>query len=163
MTNSSCYQEFTEGKALRASYPLRQGRYKLEEVEDRLVSNKETLRMVRDFVTGRSSCAYLGECMSSDKHTWLKRLPGEVAHSLGYDLLPGLLALKNEGAQRVDRYYLAIEQDCLKLVARCEHVRNAIKKDINAEYRQMKQSDSLLEPLIEEAIVLTQRALAVRL
>jgi hypothetical protein len=100
--------------------------------------------------------------MASDKHTWLKNLPLDIAFSLGYDLLPGLLALKKEGALCVDRDYPAIAQDCLKLVDRCGQVRNAIRKDIKVEYRQMKQGSSLLEPLIEEAIDLTRRALAVR-
>jgi hypothetical protein len=162
MTKSSCLQSFDEGKAQRASYPLHQGRYKLEERERRFVFNKETLRMVRDFVRGRSSCLYLGGCMASDKHTWLKNLPLDIAFYLGYDLLPGLLALKKDGALCVDREYPAIEQDCLQLVARCEQVRNAIKKDIKVEYRQMKQGGSLLDPLIDDALYLVQRALAVR-
>lgn len=162
MTKSNCLQSFDEGKAQRASYPLHQGRYKLEERERRFVFNKETLRMVRDFVRGRSSCLYLGGCMASDKHTWLKNLPLDIAFYLGYDLLPGLLALKKDGALCVDREYPAIEQDCLQLVARCEQVRNAIKKDIKVEYRQMKQGGSLLDPLIDDALYLVQRALAVR-
>ena len=162
MTKVSCLQSFDEGKEQRVSYPLHQGRYKLEERERRFVFNKETLRMVRDFVRGRSSCLYLGGCMASDKHTWLKNLPLDISFSLGYDLLPGLLALKKEGALCVDRDYPAIEQDCLQLVYRCEQVRNAIKKDIKVEYRQMKLSGSSLEPLIEEAMDLTRRALAVR-
>lgn len=162
MTKSSCLQSFNDGKSQRVSYPLHQGRYKLDERERRFVFTKATLRMVRDFVRGRSSCEYLGGCMASDKHTWLKNLPLDIAFSFGYDLLPGLLALKKEGALCVDRDYPAIEQDCLELVDRCEQVRKAIKKDINLEFRQMKHGGSLLEPLIEEAIYLTQRALAVR-
>jgi hypothetical protein len=47
-------------------------------------------------------------------------------------------------------------------VGRCEQVRNAIKKDIKVEYRQMKQDGSLLEPLIDDALYLVQRALVVR-
>lgn len=162
MTKSNCLRSLDEGKAQRASYPLRQGRYKLEERERGLLAVKDSLRMVRDFVNGRSTCTHLGCCMASDKHTWLKNLPLDIAFSLGYDLLPGLLALKKEGALFVDREYPSIDQDCLQLVDRCEQVRNAIKKDIKVEYRQMKQGSSLLDPLIEEAIDLTQRALAVR-
>jgi hypothetical protein len=100
--------------------------------------------------------------MASDKHTWLKNVPLDIAFSLGYDLLPGLLALKKEGALCVDRAYPSIEQGCITLVDHCEQVRNAIRKDIKVEYRQMKHGGSLLEPLIEEAMDLTRRALAVR-
>jgi len=162
MTKSSCLQSFNQGKAQRLTYPLHQGHYKLEERESRFVFNKETLRMVRDFLRGRSSCLYLGGCMASDKHTWIKNLPLDIAFSLGYDLLPGLLALKKEGALCVDRDYPAIEQGCLTLVDRCEQIRNAIKKDIKVEYRLMKQGGSLLEPLIDDALYLVQRALVVQ-
>lgn len=89
-------------------------------------------------------------------------IPLNVAHSLGYNLLPGLLALKNEGALCVDRDYPTIESDCLRLVIRCEQVRSEIEKDIDAEYRQMELGGSLLEQLINDALSLVQRALAVR-
>lgn len=162
MAKSNCYQEFGEGKARRVTFPLRKGRYKLEEHARNLVADKDTLRMVRDFVSGRSCCVYLGGCMTSDHQVWLKNVPLSIAFSLGYNLLPGLLALKNEGSIFVDRDYPAIEQDCLQLVDRCEQVRKAIRKDIKVEYRQMKQGDSLLEPLIDDATSLVHRALVVR-
>lgn len=162
MTKSSCVQSFNDGKAQRVSYPLHQGRYKLEEQVHNLVAVKETLRMVRDFVSGRSRCVYLVQCMSFDKHIWLKNVPLNIAYSLGYNLLPGLLALKKEGALCVDRDYPAIEYDCEQLVNRLEQVRIAIKKDIKVEYWQMKQGGSLLEPLIDDASSLVHRALAVR-
>ena len=162
MTKSNCYESFNDGKAERLTYPLRQGRYKLEEQERNLLGIKETIRMVRDFVRGRSSCTLLGSCVADDKHLWLKRVPLHVAHLLGYNLLPGLIALKKEGAQFVDRDYPPIERDCLQLLDRLEQVRIAIKSDISIEYDQMKLGGSLLDPLIDEAMHLVHRALAVR-
>ena len=162
MTKSNCYESFNDGKAERLTYPLRQGRYKLEEQERNLLGIKETIRMVRDFVRGRSSCTLLGSCVADDKHLWLKRVPLHVAHLLGYNLLPGLIALKKEGAQFVDRDYPPIERDCMQLLARLEQVRIAIKSDISIEYDQMKLGGSLLDPLIDEAMHLVHRALAVR-
>lgn len=162
MSKENCYQSFGSGKVQRVTYPLHKGRYKLEEQERIFYADKETLRMVRDFVSGRSICTFFGPCVASDKHTWLKRLPLNVAHSLGYNLLPGLLALRKEGALCVDRDYPAIEYDCLQLLDRLELVRTAIKKDIRVEYRQMKLGGSLLEPLIGDALYLVQRALAVQ-
>jgi hypothetical protein len=162
MTKSNCYQAFGKGKAKRVSYPLSKGRYKLEELEGSFISLQRTLFMVRDYVSGESRSNYFGGCCASDKSTWLKRLPPLIAELLGYNLLPALLAHKNEGVLSVDRDYPDIDNDCLRLLDRLEQVRTAIKKDINIEYRQMKQGSSLLEPLIEEAIDLTRRALAVR-
>lgn len=162
MTKSSCYQAFGEGKVNRVSCPLSKGRYKLEELKGSFISLLRTLCMVREYVSGESRSTYFGGCGASDKSTWLKRLPTLIAELLGYNLLPALLALKNEGALSVDSDYPGIDYDCLRLLDRLERVRTAIKKDINVEYRQMKQGGSLLEPLIEEAIDLTRRALAVR-
>jgi hypothetical protein len=162
MTKSSCLQSFIEGKAQRVNYPLHQGRYKLEEQERNFSASTETLRMVRAFVSRKSTCIYFGRCVASDKHTWLRELPLDVAFALGYNLLPGLLALQKEGALCVDRDYPAIAQDCVQLVGRLERVRKTIQKDISIEYRHMKQGCSLLEPLIDEASSLVYRALAVR-
>lgn len=162
MTKSNCYKSFNDGKAERAIYPLHQGRYKLEEQERNLLATKETIRMVRDFVRGRSGCTFLGSCVADDKHIWLKPVPLYVAHLLGYNLLPGLIALNKEGAQFVDRDYPTIERDCLQLLDRLEQVRIAIKSDISIEYDHMKLGGSLLDPLIDEAMHLVHRALAVR-
>jgi hypothetical protein len=117
--------------------------------------------MVRGFVSGMSKGTYFGECTAADKHTWLKKLLLEVAFSLSYDLLAGLKALKNEGAKFVDSEYPHFERECLLLVDRFEHVRKTIKSDISVEYRNMKKGGSLIDPLIREALELTQRALAV--
>lgn len=162
MAKSSCLQSFKEGEAQRVLYPLHQGRYKLEEQAWNLIASKETLRMVRDYVSGRSRCVYLGCCMASDKSAWLKNVPLDIAFTMGYNLLPGLFALKKEGALYVDWDYPAIEHDCHQLLERLERVRNTIKRDIRVEYRQMKHGSSMLEPLIDDALSLVQRALAVR-
>lgn len=161
MSKSSCYRSFCDGESLRLSRPLRQGRYKLEEQEMRFLEFQRTLYMVRDFVSGRCRCHWLGRCMSSDKHTWLKKLPQEIALELGYNLLPGLFALKKEGVPSVDTCYLALRADCLELLGRLEQIRCVIKKDVSIEYWHMKKGGSLLEPLIEEAICLTRKAIAV--
>jgi hypothetical protein len=59
MTKLSCYLAFGEGKAQRVSYPLREGRYKLEELEGSFISLQRTLYMVRDFVSGDLRSTYL--------------------------------------------------------------------------------------------------------
>lgn len=161
MSKSNCQGSFADGVEQRRKYPLREGRYKLQELQNELSRNQATLRMVRGFVSGMSKGTYFGECTAADKHTWLKKLPLEVAFSLSYDLLAGLKALKNEGANSVDSEYTHFERECLLLVGRLERVRSIIAKDINVEYRHMKQGESLFEPLLAEAIEIAQRALEV--
>jgi hypothetical protein len=157
----NCYQSFGQGQSDRINYPLRSGRYKLEELMWAFRSYRETLGLVRDCVTGKSRNTLLGACVISDKHVWLKRLPLDIANCLGYNLLPGLRALKLEGAQDVDIKYPAIERECLELLDRLERVRTLIRKNINLEYHHMKSGGSLLEPLIDDALDITRQALGV--
>jgi len=103
------------------------------------------------------------QCTVDDKHTWLKDLPLNVAHRLGYEVLPGLRALVRDGAARRDISiaYPLIEQAAHDLVDRLESVRVSIRKCIDYEYWHMQQGGSLLEPVVNDAISLTQRALAI--
>lgn len=158
----NCYQSFGQGWSARINYPLQSGRYKLEELTWAFCSYRDTLGLVRNYVTGKSRDTFLGGCVSSDKHVWLKRLPLDIANCLGYNLLPGLLALKLEGAKCVDSEYPAIERECLELLEHLECTRIAVDKNIKLEYQHMKRGGSLLEPLIKEALVLVQKALAVK-
>jgi hypothetical protein len=158
----NCYHSFGEGQSARINYPLRSGRYKLEEQERAFLSYRNTLVLVRDRVIGKSRNIWLGDCMASDKHVWLKKLPLDIANCLGYNLLPGLLALSLEGAQDVDIKYPAIEGECLQLLDRLERVRRLIKNNINIEYEQMKRGGSLLEPLVDDALEITRQALGVK-
>lgn len=161
MAQTNCLKAFSDGERERVSYPLRQGRYKLEEHVGTLGAWLLTLSMVRDYVRGQSRCVYLGRCMAVDKHMWLKRLPLDIAFSLGYNLLPSLLALKNEGHVCVDDAYPRFRAACLQLLDELELVRGGIQKDISIEYTQMKRGGSLLEPLLLEAQVLFKQARAI--
>lgn len=161
MSNSICLQSFEEGMAQRTNRPLHQGRYKLEECLQNLRHTRHTLHLVRGFVNGKSTCKWLGACMAFEKHMWLKRVPEEMAFAIGYNLLPGLLALRKEGAQCVDSAYPQVERECLALISHMESVRLTIRKDISIEYKHMKRGGSLLEPVVDEAVLITQKALAV--
>jgi len=45
------------------------------------------------------------------------------------------------------------------LINSLESVRRTIKRNISVEYRHMRQGGSMLEPLVERAIDITDRAL----
>ncbi len=162
MTTANCHQYFQDGKAKRISRPLKSGRYKIEQCLNDLKRFREEVSAIRNLVSGKAGAAWLSACVSSDKHTWLKKLPLHVAFCMGHDLLPALKALKHEGALSVDGEYPGFEWECLTLVDRLEQVRSTLKKGIRVEYLHMRQGGSLLEPLVNEAIELTERALGVR-
>ncbi|MBM3938949.1 MAG: hypothetical protein FJ333_09925 [Sphingomonadales bacterium] len=162
MTAVNCHQYFSDGKAKRIAIPLREGRWQIEQCLSDLQKFRAEVSVIRDFVSGKASAARLSACVPSDKHIWLKKLPLHVAFCLGYDLLPALKALKNEGALCVDSEYPGLERDCLELLEHLEYTRIVLKNNIKLEYQHMKRGESLLEPLIKEALVLVQKALAVK-
>ena len=162
MRQLNCHESFSRGKADRKLRPLPFGQYKLAECLRGLDACRDEIERVRDVTAGKATKWHLLRCTNDDKHLWLKELPAHVAYRLGYDVLPGLLALVTDGAShgRVSETYIAIEDECLALLGRLESARVDIKRDIGVEYAQMKAGRSLLEPLVVEAMRLTSRALA---
>lgn len=163
MRKLTCHEAFHRGKIARSQYPLQEGRYKLEECRYRLHSCCEEIDRIRRLITRKDSRHCLWHCTAEDKHLWLKDLPGHIAHHLGYEVLPGLLALDADGAPPVNirRAFPQVEKECLDLLDSLESVRVTIRRSIGVEYWYMKQGGSMLEPLAQRAIDITERALRV--
>lgn len=97
VANTSALQIFYQSSALRCRYPLQTGRYKLEEG---LVSIKRILSTYRAGLSDRQLLVVPGEyesCMNFEFDEWLMTIPEYTAHYLGYNILPGLGALKADG------------------------------------------------------------------
>ena len=165
MPKSTCNEAFNKGAEQRAEFPLPHGAYKLTETRDRLKSCKAEIDRIRNYVSGKADKWSLEHCTYYDKHKWLKNLPEWVAFCLGRDLLPGLLACEGEidGADliTIQNIYPALESSCHKLIDNFESTRQQINKSIKVEYLAMKSGGSLLEPLIDDAIGLVDKALSV--
>lgn len=162
MRKLTCHESFHRGKIARSQYPLQEGRYKLEECRYRLQSCHEEIDRIRRFITRKDSRHCLWDCTAEDKHLWLKDLPGHIAHRLGYEVLPGLLALDADGVDPVNirRAFPQVEKECLDLLGPLESVRVTIRRSIGVEYWYMKQGGSMLEPLVGHAIDITDHALS---
>ncbi len=161
MPRPTCHEVFQDARSLRAQRPLQEGRYKLEECRYRLQSSCEEVGRIRRLLTRRGSPYCLLHCTAGDKHLWLKDLPGRVAYRLGYEVLPGLLALGGDRVSQTDirRAFPSIESECLDLLDSLESVRLDIRRDIKLEYRHMRRGGSMLEPLVGRAIDITDHAL----
>jgi hypothetical protein len=162
MPNANCYEAFNKATAERKKDPLPRGEYKLRECRSRLVRCKKELVSIQRLVSGKADRWALGCCTSEDKHIWLKRLPEAVAHWLGWSLIPGLHALTADGvsAQAIESISGPIGRETNLLLSRLEAVRQAIAKNIDREYERMRSGTPMLEPLVDEAIRLTDLALS---
>ena len=165
MPKLTCYEAFNNGAKHRAQFPLPHGAYKLIETRDRLKSCKAEIDRIRNYVSGKADRWSLFHCTYYDKHIWLKDLPEWVSFSLGRDLLPGLLACEGDadGADliTIQSIHPALESSLHKLIDDFESKRQQIKKLIEAEYSVMRTGGSLLEPLVDDAIGLFDKALTV--
>jgi len=163
MRNPNCYESFNEGRAARARYPLPHGRYKLVECVNRLEDCGAEIAKIRRVVTGKANHWILTHCTPEDKDIWLRDLPVNIAYRLGYEVLPGLLALEENGADPDDiaTVYPLAQKACFQLLDRLESARITIKGCIKVEYSLMRHDGSLLEPLVLEAIDIASLALDV--
>lgn len=154
MPKPSCQQEFKRGSADRLGRPLPHGRYRLVQLAGWLERDLEDILEIRELVSGRTRWPALNGCTAEDKHEWLADMPAHIAYLLGYDLLPGLAALPEDGAPPgiVSRLMPILRADCDDLVERLEHVRLTIKRSVGIEYDCMRSGQSMLEPPLRKAL-----------
>ena len=162
MPKVNCFDSFKDGQDARVLYPLKSGRYKLRERRNEFVLYLDVLSRIRSFVQGKGQASQLRRCTADDKYIWLREMPAYIAYRLAYDLLPALRASDKDGVEQqlVDALYPDLERHCLDLVAEAERVRKAIYRSVENEYREMKLGGSMIELLLDEAIYLFDRALA---
>ncbi len=163
MHKQTCHEAFHHGQHLRSQHPLRSGQYKLEESRDRLWLCHAEIGRIRQHLTSKGAPCAFRHCTTEDKHLWIKDLPGHVAYRLGYEVVPGLLALGADGADRtaIIAAQPLIETECQTLLNALESARVSIRKSIGVEYWHMRQGGSMLEPLVERAIDIAEYALSV--
>ena len=165
MPKSTCNEAFNKGAEHRAEFPLPHGAYKLIETRDRLKSCKAEIDRIRNYVSGRADKWSLEHCTYYDKHIWLRQVPEWVSFDLGRDLLPGLSACEGDidGADliTIQNIYPTLKSKSHELIGSFETTHQQINKSIEAEYSAMRAGGSLLEPLVDDAIGLFDKALNV--
>jgi len=159
----TCFDAYAEARLARKSYPLTSGEYKLHECRDRLGSTLQELGRIQNLVSGHGNKWSLMHCTSEDKHLWLKGVLTDVAWRLGYEVIPGLRALTGDEVPKasINAVCPDVRLRVAGLMPRLELTRQLIAKDIEYEYRRMRSGDSMLKPLVTEAIQITEIALSV--
>ncbi len=156
MPKKTCAQRLRDGGQSRCKSPLFQGCYKILEVVTDFSTIPEELDRIIGVRTRKVSPDELRHCTAQDAHVWIRNIPLYVAHSLGRNVLPGLLASVYEGAspEIVCKAYTDLMQRCEALTHRLDAV-------LHEAGCNTLQTCHLLKPLIQEAIYIAQQALAV--
>lgn len=156
MTKPTCSQRLRDGAQSRRNSPLFQGCYKIREVITNFSNIPAELDRIIGVRTRKVSPDELRHCTAQDAHVWIRNIPLHVSHSLGRNVLPGLLASVYEGASPniVSKAYTDLMQ-------RCEVLSNNMDTVLCQSGGNALQACHLLKPLIQEAIYITQQALLV--
>ena len=106
----------------------------------------------------------LGGCTTDDKAIYLKRIPTTLAKMFGYDVLPAIAALTGDGVPQhnVRQALGQIQRRVEYLLDECDVQHASLKKDIKAEYENMKAGYSELYGLLTDALDLVRDAQAVQ-
>ena len=102
-------------------------------------------------------------CTTDDKAVWIKSIPAQVAHNLGFDILPAIAALINDRLSKRDtEATLAIANGMAKaLLKDCEQQEARLKGGISAEYGMMKTGFSEVHGLLVQTDRIAEDALQV--
>ncbi len=165
MAKKTVKKAFQDAQNLRPKYPLDSGECKLRETRSRLSRMQETMYQIGEYLKNPSHF-YKGQilghcCTTEDKAYWIKSIPAQVANLLGYDILPAIAALTNDGLSKRDTdTTLDIANGMAKaLLKDCEQQETRLKGGISAEYDEMKKGYSQVYGLLVEADLIAEDAL----
>tara|TARA_B110000208_G_scaffold37187_1_gene49230 strand:- start:174 stop:746 length:573 start_codon:yes stop_codon:yes gene_type:complete len=158
---------FQDAQNLRLEHPLDSGEYKLRETRSRLSRMQETMYQIGEYLKN-PSYFYKGQtlghcCTTEDKAFWIKSIPAKVAELLGYDILPAIAALTNDGLSKrdTDTAFDTAKQRAEALLEDCERQEARLKGGISAEYDEMKTGYSEVHGLLVDADRIAEDALQV--
>jgi hypothetical protein len=156
MPKTTCNQQLYDGQQSRRNSPLFQGCYKIRETITEFSDMPAEIDRIRGVRMRKVSPGRLRHCTEEDAHVWIRNMPFNVAHSLGRNVLPGLLASVYEGASphTVCKAYI-------DLLQRCEALTQRMDSALHDAGRDTLYTCHLLKPIMEEAVYITQQALAV--
>jgi hypothetical protein len=160
-TTTSCHDIFNTARAKRTNHPLTMGQYKLHEAERAINKWRDLVMTVatRIQIGGKFRASeIIGPCMANERGTYLKSIPALLAELIGYYILPAIAALEGDGVSKseVQRLLSHAETDAKRLIADCEAIRLRLKGGIKQEYDAMRQGQSHLIDLIDDALALAK-------
>jgi hypothetical protein len=167
MAKQTVKKAFQDAQNRRLKHPLDSGECKLLQVRTSLSRMQKTMDKIGEYLKNPShfyKVQTLGHCCTTnDKAYWIKSIPAQVANLLGYDILPAIAALTNDGLSKRDTdTTLDIANGMAKtLLKDCERQEARLKSGISAEYDNMKTGYSEVHGLLVDADLIAEDALQV--
>jgi hypothetical protein len=159
-TPTTCHDIFDTAREMRKAHPLSSGRFKLDEAQDRINQLQKLVTTVADRLHAGGKFGEnenLGPCMATERGTYLKGIPAQLAELLGYTILPAIAALEGDGVPKaeVQRLLSRAETNAQRLIDDFEALRLRLKGGIKHEYDAMRRGKSELLELLDAAQAMT--------
>lgn len=139
--------------------------YKVRESRDNIIRMINTLSEIISVVSSgetHSVPILLGGCTTEDKSIWLKDLPGNLAHELGYNLISALQALNVEGVPEtaINGFVQSIKGKVCQLLKKCDAMQMETGQSIKGEYARMRAGHSEMLSICHDALDIADQAVA---
>jgi hypothetical protein len=146
---------FIDAGSRRRSYPLANGgAYKIQEAADRLHRASENIDRLKAFHRTRTGSQCFISCCWSERGAWLKDALLDVAFRLGYEIMPGIPALKFDGLSgaRISELEILGKSQTESLLAQVDDVHSQIKSRMKIEYEHWDNDESLIQPVLNRTV-----------
>ena len=156
MTSTPCVLAFDTKQKERKQFPLRSGKYKLDEVHRALKEMLHAFDKIVEYRNGKNRQSY-GHFTTSffqadEINTWLRDVPTTLSGFLGYKLLPGVATLVGDGLSTsiVTQQIQKLNAFTGQFLSDCDAAHVLLEEPISAEYARLKDGSS-------DLVWLTQR------
>ena len=150
MTSTPCVLAFDKKQKERKRYPLRSGKYKLDEVGQTLDKILRGFDNIVEYRNGEHGLFYeksdLGGFLAFEMDTWLRDVPTTLSGFLGYKLLPGVAALVGDGLSTsiVTQEVQKLNAFTSQFLSDCDAAHLLLKGPASAEYARLEDGSSNL-------------------
>ena len=146
---------FNQAQSQRKQHPfVSGGLYKIKEAADRLHRDSHTIDDLAADQRLRLGKRVFNGCTREDKSKWLRDNLLDVAFRLGYEILPAIDALEQDGLSKKDVKFCKswATARAVSLLYQVDQVYEQLRGNIKQEYDHWENRDSLIQPIIDRAV-----------
>ena len=153
MIAKNCNCAFKDGEKIGIKRQMREGVYKLREVQASWGRQLMAVSRVGQFIRGEVTEHALICCTASAKRNWLQKLPLDIAYDLGASVFPAATALGGDGVKPgvVKVIQTNLRSSWPRLLGQLDSTHIRLSQDIRVEYDEMRTHGSFSADCLEAA------------
>lgn len=153
MNATNCTDAFKDGQKIGIKRHMREGAYKLREVQASWGRQLVAVGRVGQFIRGEVTENALISCTARDKRVWLQELPLRIAFDVGASVFPAAAALGGDGVKPgfVKVIQTNLRSSWPRLLGQLDSTHIRLSQDIRVEYDELRTHGSFSADCLEAA------------